>query len=130
MLFDKYFTPLEAEKTLPLVKQIVRDIINCADELKLLNINEKENLSDEPLISDLLDKINEYADELKGIGCYYKDWNFDIGLVDFPAVIDDKEVMLCWKSDEEDILFYHNLHDGFEGRKPIPEKYFVEEAVI
>ncbi|HED07169.1 MAG TPA: DUF2203 family protein [Ignavibacteria bacterium] len=130
MLFDKYFTPFEAKKTLPLVKQIVRDIINCANELRLLNINERKNLTDDPLVSDLLFKINKYVDELKEIGCYYKDWNYENGLVDFPTVIDDKEVMLCWKSDEEDILFYHDHYDGFEGRKPIPEKYFVEETVI
>ena len=130
MLFDKYFTPLEAKKTLPLVKQIVRDIINSANELRLLNMNEKKNLSDDPLVTDLLYKINKYVDELKEIGCFYKDWNFELGLVDFPAIIDDEEVMLCWKSDEEDILFYHNHNDGFAGRKPIPEKYFVEEAVL
>jgi hypothetical protein len=129
MLFDKYFTPLEAKKTLPLVKQIVRDIINCANELRLLNINEKKNLSDDPLVTDLLDKINKYVEELKEIGCFYKDWNFETGLVDFPAVINDEEVMLCWKSDEEDVLFYHTHNDGFAGRKQIPEKYFVEEAV-
>ncbi|MCH8326876.1 MAG: DUF2203 domain-containing protein [Bacteroidetes bacterium] len=129
MLFDKYFTPLEAKKTLPLVKQIVRDIINSANDLRLLNINDKKNLSDDPLVTDLLYKINKYVDELKEIGCYYKDWNFELGLVDFPAIINDEEVMLCWKSDEEDILFYHNHSGGFAGRKPIPEKYFVEEVV-
>ena len=130
MLFDKYFNPLEAKKTLPLVKQIVRDIINSANELRLLNMNEKKNLSDDPLVTDLLYKINKYVDELKEIGCFYKDWNFELGLVDFPAIIDDEEVMLCWKSDEEDILFYHNHNDGFAGRKPIPEKYFVEEVAL
>ncbi|MCH7828212.1 MAG: DUF2203 family protein, partial [Bacteroidetes bacterium] len=62
MLFDKYFTPLEAKKTLPLVKQIVRDIINSANDLRLLNINDKKNLSDDPLVTDLLYKLNKYID--------------------------------------------------------------------
>ncbi len=130
MLFDKYFTPSEAKKTLPLVRRIVRDIINSANELKLLKKNEQKILSDDPVVAMQLDKINKFIEELKEIGCYYKDWNFEIGLVDFPAIIDDEEVMLCWKSDEEDIKFYHNHEEGFTGRKPIPEKYFVEEAVI
>lgn len=130
MLFDKYFTPSEAVKTLPLVKQIVRDILNSASELRLLKISERRNILDNPVIADHLQKINNYVEELTELGCYYKDWNFEIGLVDFPAIIDDEEVMLCWKSDEEDILFYHNHQDGFAGRKPIPEKYFVEEAVL
>ncbi|PJA99030.1 MAG: DUF2203 domain-containing protein [Ignavibacteriales bacterium CG_4_9_14_3_um_filter_30_11] len=130
MLFDKYFTPSEAVKTLPLVKQIVRDILNSASELRLLKISERRNILDNPVIADHLQKINNYVEELTELGCYYKDWNFEIGLVDFPAIIDDEEVMLCWKSDEEDILFYHNHQDGFAGRKPIPEKYFVEEVVM
>jgi hypothetical protein len=45
-------------------------------------------------------------------------------MVDFPAIIDGKDVLLCWKSDEEDITFYHEVEAGFAGRKLIPEKYF------
>ena len=61
--------------------------------------------------------------ELEEIGCFYKDWNFTIGLVDFPAIIDGKEVLLCWRSDEDDILYYHGFEDGYAGRKEIPDKY-------
>jgi hypothetical protein len=25
--------------------------------------------------------------ELEEIGCYFKDWNFSIGLIDFPAIL-------------------------------------------
>ena len=60
--------------------------------------------------------------ELEDLGCFYKDWNFQIGLVDFPAVIDGKEILLCWRSDEEKLQWYHGLDDGYAGRKLIPEK--------
>jgi len=130
MLFEKYFIPIEANKTLPLVKQIVRDIINSANELRILRTNIEKDFEDDILVKKHLEMINYFVDELKEIGCFYKDWNFEIGLVDFPSIIDEEEVMLCWKSDEEDIKFYHNHEEGFAGRKPIPEKYFVEEAII
>jgi len=130
MLFEKYFTPIEAVKTLPLVKQIVRDILYSANELRLLKIGEQKNILDNPVITEHLQKINNYVEEITELGCFYKDWNFEIGLVDFPALIDDEEVMLCWKSDEQEIKYYHKHTDGFVGRKPIPEKYFVEEAVL
>lgn len=130
MLFEKYFTPSEAVKTLPLVKQIVRDILNSASELRLLKIGEQKDILDNPVIAEHLQKINGYVEEIKELGCFYKDWNFEIGLVDFPSIIDDEEVMLCWKSDETEIKYYHNHKDGFAGRKPIPEKYFVEEVMI
>jgi len=35
-------------------------------------------------------------------------------------LIEGREVFFCWKSDEEDIEFYHELEEGFSGRKPIP----------
>ena len=47
MLFEKYFTPIEAVKTLPLVKQIVRDILYSANELRLLKIGEQKNILDD-----------------------------------------------------------------------------------
>jgi len=62
--------------------------------------------------------------ELEDIGCYYKDWNFSEGLVDFPAIIDGEEVYLCWKSNEDSIMYYHGINDGFRGRKLIPEYLF------
>lgn len=119
----KYFTPKEANKTLPLVKQIVNDIINCGEELRSLVGNIGENADENVNVKSLIAKINNYITELEELGCYYKDWNFSIGLVDFPSVIDGEEVMLCWKSDEPDIIYYHGLNDGFGGRKIIPEVY-------
>jgi hypothetical protein len=41
------------------------------------------------------------------------------GLIDFPALIDGEEVLLCWKQGEERIEYYHGLHDGYSGRKRI-----------
>ncbi|WP_426452949.1 DUF2203 domain-containing protein [Paenibacillus sp. S-38] len=42
------------------------------------------------------------------------------GLIDFPAVVDGEEVLICWKEGEERITHYHGWHDGFAGRKPFP----------
>lgn len=45
--------------------------------------------------------------------------DLDRGLVDFPAVIDDREVYLCWLEDEDEIGYWHDLEEGFGGRRPI-----------
>ena len=50
-------------------------------------------------------------------GCIIKD--LDVGLLDFPAVIDKQEVYLCWKLGEDRIRFYHRQDEGFAGRKPL-----------
>ena len=44
------------------------------------------------------------------------------GLIDFPAVIDGQEVLICWKEGEERLTHYHGWHDGYSGRKPLPEE--------
>ena len=41
----------------------------------------------------------------------------DRGLVDFPAIVDGKEVFFCWERDEEDIEFWHDLDAGYAGRE-------------
>lgn len=124
--FDKYFTPYEATRTLPLVKQIVRDILNYSIELRTIAESLTGKPEENPEVSDLLSKVNACIKELEEIGCFYKDWSFSVGLVDFPAIIDGEKVFLCWRSDEEDVSYYHNVHEGFAGRKLIPGEYFVE----
>ena len=43
--------------------------------------------------------------------------DLDRGLVDFPAIVDGKEVFFCWERDEEDIEFWHDLDAGYAGRE-------------
>lgn len=119
----KYFTPAEAKRTLPLVKQIVRDILNSAFQIRTIAESLGGRIEDNQEISILAGQINSFMKELEEIGCTYKDWDFQFGLVDFPAILEGEEVLLCWRSDEEDIRFYHGLDEGFYGRKPIPHEY-------
>ena len=122
----KYYTPVEASKTLPLVKRIVYDILEIGKRIGTLNLMQKDGETDNPEVEELVDKLNGYLAELEQIGCYFKDWNFTIGLVDFPAKINGKEVLLCWRSDEDSLKYYHDIEAGFAGRKLIPREYFSE----
>lgn len=115
----KYFTPEEANKTLPLVKKIVVDILNDASLIRSISSTLASNIENNPDIIRLTGNIKNYLSELEEIGCYYKDWNFQIGLVDFPAIINGEEVLLCWRSDEEKIEYYHGVNDGYTGRRLI-----------
>lgn len=93
------------------------------NEIKTIAESIGEDFEENTEVKTLTAQIHSFMRELEEIGCTYKDWNFEIGLVDFPSLIDGNEVLLCWKSDEEDIRYYHSLLDGFAGRKPIPEEY-------
>ena len=116
----KYFTPSEAKKTLPLVSRIVKDILDTSREMRLIADEIGEKVENDPRIQKLADDVESFMRELEEIGCFFKDWNFSIGLIDFPAIIDGKEVFLCWRSDEDDIMYYHEMETGFAGRKLIP----------
>ncbi|MFC2135008.1 DUF2203 domain-containing protein [Bacteroidota bacterium] len=124
----KYFTPDEARKTLPLVKQIVRDILNKGYEIKQITDKISGPIEINSTLTNLLDQVESYINELKELGCYYKDWNFTIGLVDFPSIIDGEEVYLCWRSDEDGITYYHSTSDGYSGRKKLPDEYIIQET--
>jgi hypothetical protein len=50
-------------------------------------------------------------------GCLIKD--LEVGLLDFPALINNEEVYLCWRLGEDRIRFYHRQDEGFAGRKPL-----------
>ena len=50
-------------------------------------------------------------------GCLIKD--LEVGLLDFPALINNEEVYLCWRLGEDRIRFYHRQNEGFAGRKPL-----------
>jgi hypothetical protein len=43
------------------------------------------------------------------------------GLVDFPAVIDGREVYLCWLLDEPQVTHWHGVESGFAGRRPLTD---------
>jgi hypothetical protein len=45
--------------------------------------------------------------------------DIDRGLVDFPALIDGREVLLCWELGEEEVAYWHDLDTGFDGREPL-----------
>ncbi|MGE0607631.1 MAG: DUF2203 domain-containing protein [Pirellulales bacterium] len=129
----KLFTPEQANAMLPLVRAIVTDLSRLSRDL----LERRERLSvlmrvrgddqDDPFSAEVLQvqeelekdshRLREYVDELLELGVEPK--NGMEGLVDFPAMIDGRLVYLCWKLDEPEILFWHDLEAGFSGRQPL-----------
>jgi len=101
-MVEKFFTPKEANQILPDVRKIVEEILSKVRE--------------EPVPEQ---RIKALMTQLEDMGCHYKDWNFEIGLVDFPAIIHGQEALLCWRSDEPQVAWFHGYEDGYAGRRPI-----------
>ena len=66
-------------------------------------------------------RLQESVREIEQHGCVLKD--LDIGLLDFPCRVGDREAYLCWRLGEPSIQFWHMTDEGFAGRKPIDEKF-------
>ncbi len=124
----RYFTPNEANRTLPLVRKIVEDILTRGQELRGLNA-----LGGDDETRDCLRRIHgeilSLMEELEQVGCVYKDFSFTIGLVDFPSLIDGVPVELCWRSDEDRVTWYHEVEEGFSNRKEIPADWLDRDTL-
>lgn len=119
----KIFTVKEANQTLPLVRRIVADILATGSCIRDLTFEKGRQTQDDHRVNELLDRLDEHFEELDELGCMYKDWNFTTGLVDFPAVVNGREVLLCWRTDEPSVTHYHDPQDGYPGRKIIPAEW-------
>lgn len=69
------------------------------------------------MFQDAVLDTNMLIEEIRAYGCQLKD--IERGLVDFPAFVDGKEVLLCWEMGEPDIAFYHDWYSGYLGRRPL-----------
>ncbi len=67
-----------------------------------------------------LQQIKDCLAEIEATGAQVKD--MDIGLLDFPCVVDGETILLCWKLGENKITHWHGVAEGFAGRKPIDER--------
>lgn len=56
-------------------------------------------------------------EQLQAAGALVKD--LDRGLLDFPALRDGEEILLCWHLGEDEIEYFHGTDEGFSGRKPL-----------
>jgi hypothetical protein len=65
--------------------------------------------------------VRESIAEIDSIGVQVKD--LEAGLLDFPCRMDDQVVLLCWRRGEPAIEHWHTVEDGFQGRKPVDDRF-------
>jgi hypothetical protein len=131
---DRYFTPAEANELLPDVRSLVEGMVAHRRSLALATVRHARIASKiagngggvNPHEVDELQKTIEAEAEavvdcvgqLQRLGLLVKD--LDEGLVDFPALRGDDEVLLCWRLGEDEVGFWHPVDQGFAGRRPLP----------
>lgn len=70
--------------------------------------------------------LRESVSEIENLGVEVK--SVMNGLIDFPSWCDgEREVLLCYKLGEPELAFFHDLDEGFAGRRPIEGHEFTSE---
>jgi hypothetical protein len=66
-----------------------------------------------------LQHVNQHLQAIHELGVLVKD--VDLGLCDFPYLVEGRVVYLCWKLGEEEIGWWHETTTGFKDRHPLSE---------
>lgn len=45
--------------------------------------------------------------------------DIETGLIDFPALVNGRQVCLCWRLGEDEVAWWHELSAGFSGRREL-----------
>ena len=125
----KYFTVDTAQKQIPKIKKSILKLQNLKKAIdavasvridpqevgfeEFLETNTKLNKDYHKLSYDFYKEL----EKLEKIGCLLKD--LEQGLIDFYCKFEGSDIFLCWKLGEEKIKAWHEVDDGFAGRKPI-----------
>lgn len=130
----RYFTHDEATRLLPAVRQSLEEAqrlriafhlaegVLSAHKQRIamaggssVNLNRVHALRDQR--ENALARLKASISDITAAGVQVKD--LEAGLLDFPTLYRGREVLMCWRTGEDEIAFWHGLDEGFAGRKEI-----------
>jgi hypothetical protein len=134
MTFERFFTLDEAVQLIPQVRQdfervhkelgAVRDeiILYQRFQLQRERTRQVQSAEEEAVLMQkwqrYQDLFNKWVKHFLDQGIVVRD--LDRGLIDFPYLSKQGEpFLLCWQLEDEGLFYFHDLEEGFGGRKPI-----------
>jgi len=126
LLMPQYFTLTEANQALKIIRPLMDEV--QAIRQKILDSQpdawpaiEKSagnggNRALSAMVQDF-EQLDTFIHQILDTGVQIKDVN--MGLLDFSAIKDGREIYFCWKYGEKDIAFWHEVDAGYAGRQPI-----------
>jgi len=126
------FTVEQANRTLPLVRRIVEDVVaqyrrwqDRVREFEVVSMRSTADRQDsraqelEREVQALAVEIAGFEAELAELGVELNK-QYDLGLVDFPTVIGGRRAYLCWRLGEPSVQYWRDVGADYDGRRPIP----------
>ena len=134
----RFFTLQEAEELLPRIEHLLQSAVEAHSEatghegalervvsrityLGGVEIDPADYSQRKSLKRRAEDVVHQAIEEIQSAGVLIKD--IEVGLIDFPAILGGREVLLCWKLGESHIQHWHGVDEGFTGRKPITSEF-------
>ncbi len=118
----RYFTLEEANAQLGRLSDLFGQVLQLRAQIKTISTRVDQKHASErelAILNGLVEAAGEVVQEISGTGCVIKD--LAQGLVDWPALHEGREVWLCWRYGEPEVSYWHDMHAGFAGRRPVTE---------
>lgn len=125
LVHERHFTRAEANALLPQLTALLGQLREAKDDLT--DAEAHEALADAAPTNGGGDQgrqvgvafleVRRLLEMLEQSGIVLRD--IDRGLLDFPAMLDEREVYLCWELGEDDVGYWHDLEAGYGGREPL-----------
>ena len=124
-LHQRHFTVEQANAALPKVKPLLqrlrdaRDMLTDDEAHAALTGAAPTNGGGEPgtQVGEAFLEVRRLLLGLEEAGIVVRD--IERGLIDFPAILEGREVYLCWELGEDQIAWWHELEAGYGGREPL-----------
>ena len=122
----RYFVPKEANEMLDILLPMIREMMDITERIRahqpeLWSVAQKSaGNGGNPALSKILpdfDRLDFLLHQVQDLGIEVKD--LTVGLIDFPALHENRVVYLCWKYGEKLVEFWHEIESGFAGRQRI-----------
>jgi hypothetical protein len=125
LVHERHFTRAEANALLPQLTELLNRLRDCKDELTDTEAHEalaeaaptNGGGAEGRQVGVAFLEVRRLLETIERSGIVLRD--IDRGLVDFPAVIDSREVYLCWELGEDEVGFWHDMDAGYGGREPL-----------
>ena len=122
----QYFTLQQANETLKVIRPLMEGVQTIRQKILAHQpeawpaIEKSAGNGGNKALSSIVgdfEKLDALIHQILDTGVQIKDIN--IGLLDFSATRDGREVYLCWQYGEDDIAYWHEVDAGYAGRQPI-----------
>jgi hypothetical protein len=125
LVHERHFSRAEANALLPQLTELLSRLRGAKDELTDTEAHEAlgeaapANGGGEEgrRVGVAFLEVRRLLETIERSGIVLRD--IDRGLVDFPAMIDGREVYLCWELGEDEVGFWHDMDAGYGGREPL-----------